>query len=977
MPIGVNTGTKSIPLKLAKELTNEVNKAWDNGTFLENVTPVTKDLLRYWFSNVFTDTRNINFHLGQRQAILNTIYAHEVLKIEKVSDIYFAINEAILSELDNDILEQEKYKYPKYCMKMATGTGKTWVMSALLLWQYLNAKNEEKKSGRYTKNFLLIAPGLIVYERLLDAYLGKENQKGIREFETSDFNKFEQLFIPPSYKETVFSFLQSSVVAKQDIGRKVTGDGLIAITNWHLLADIDDEDVDLLSPFESTSQIITDLLPITPSKSSGHALEALDNQYLSGKELEFLINLPDIVVFNDEAHHIHEFKSKGEIIEVEWQKSLNRIASTKGNSFIQIDFSATPYEITGSGQKRTKHYFPYIIVDFDLKTAIRRGLVKTITLDKRKEITGMDLDFKAIREGRNVIGLSAGQKLMLRAGLQKLRILEKQFAEFTEGRETLKNKHPKMLVICEDTQVAPEVTKFLTSFEDLSVDDVIQIDSNKKGSIPAKEWDEVKQRLFNVDQYSKPKIIVSVLMLREGFDVNNICVIVPLRSSEAPILLEQIIGRGLRLMWREPEFLEMKEENRIRLLEKKEQPTNYLDILSIVEHPAFMQFYDELMKEGLATETNDLPDRDEVLGDIIHVGLKENYKQFDMYIPFILNEKEEYLRTSELTVDDLSPYGKTTSIHFSIDQLRKMTVKEGETFYSEELTVRTRFGDYQVTGEIFNAKSYNDFLSKMVVVITSSIGKVATRKTKAFPTIQINHFELVRLIDEFIRTKLFEQPFDPLFENNWKILIIARSGIIEHITKEMSKIIYQMQNNIDISEAVVIKRYFSEVQELRMREKYSIEFAKTIYERLQYPSNKGQFEKDFMVFCDSDANTQSFLKINEHYHTFAGLNYIRTDGMLASYYPDFIVKYNHDIYLVETKAQDQLENENVKQKQIGALDWIKQVNELKPEDRMNGTWHYILLGDSTFYSMKDDGAGLGDIFDYCELTKAKIEGTLF
>ncbi|MEC1788616.1 DEAD/DEAH box helicase family protein [Schinkia azotoformans] len=977
MPIGVNTGTKSIPLKLAKELTNEVNRAWDDGTFLENVTPVTKDLLRYWFSNAFTDTRNINFHLGQRQAILNTIYTHEVLKIEKVSEIYLSINEAILSELDNDILEQEKYKYPKYCMKMATGTGKTWVMSALLLWQYLNAKNEEKKSGRYTKNFLLIAPGLIVYERLLDAYLGKENQKGIREFETSDFKKFEQLFIPPSYKETVFSFLQSSVVAKQDIGRKITGDGLIAITNWHLLSDIDDEEVDLHSPFDNTSQIITDLLPITPGKSSGHALEVLDNQYLSGKELEFLINLPDIVVFNDEAHHIHEFKSKGEIIEVEWQKSLNRIASTKGNSFIQIDFSATPYEITGSGQKRTKHYFPYIIVDFDLKTAIRRGLVKTITLDKRKEITGMDLDFKAIREGRNVIGLSAGQKLMLRAGLQKLRILEKQFAEYTEGRGTLKNKHPKMLVICEDTQVAPEVTKFLTSFEDLSDDDVIQIDSDKKGSIPAKEWSEVKQRLFNVDQYSKPKIIVSVLMLREGFDVNNICVIVPLRSSEAPILLEQIIGRGLRLMWREPEFLEMKEENRIRLLEKKEQPTNYLDILSIVEHPAFMQFYDDLMKEGLAAETNDLPDKGDVLGDIIHVGLKENYKQFDMYIPFILNEKEEYLRTSELTVDDLSPYGKTTSIHFSIDQLRKMTVKEGETFYSEELTVRTRFGDYQVTGEIFNAKSYNDFLSKMVVVITSSIGKVGIRKTRNYPTIQINHVELVRIIDDFIRTKLFEQPFNPLENNNWKILIVARSGIIEHITKEMSKIIYQMQNNIDISEAVVIKRYFSEVPELRMRERYSIEFSKTIYARLQYPSNKGQFEKDFMIFCDSDANTQSFLKINEHYHTFAGLNYIRTDGMLASYYPDFIVKYNHDIYLVETKAQDQLENENVKQKQNGALDWIKQVNELNPDDRMNGKWHYILLGDSTFYSMRDDGAGLGDIFDYCELTKARIEGTLF
>ena len=64
---------------------------------------------------------------------------------------------------------------------------------------------------------------------------------------------------------------------------------------------------------------------------------------------------------------------------------------------------------------------------------------------------------------------------------------------------------------------------------------------------------EIKEKLFNIDRYAQPKVIVSVLMLREGFDVNNICVVVPLRASTASILLEQTIGRGLRLMWREPE----------------------------------------------------------------------------------------------------------------------------------------------------------------------------------------------------------------------------------------------------------------------------------------------------------------------------------------------------------------------------------------------------------------------------------------
>ena len=60
----------------------------------------------------------------------------------------------------------------------------------------------------------------------------------------------------------------------------------------------------------------------------------------------------------------------------------------------------------------------------------------------------------------------------------------------------------------------------------------------------------LRERLFDVDRHAKPRVIISVLMLREGFDVNNICVIVPLRASSAGILLEQTIGRGRRLMWR-------------------------------------------------------------------------------------------------------------------------------------------------------------------------------------------------------------------------------------------------------------------------------------------------------------------------------------------------------------------------------------------------------------------------------------------
>ena len=969
----VNTGTRDIPLKFAKALSAMVNAEWESGRLAEKATPVTRDLLRFWFGDSFCETRAINFHVGQKQAILNTIYLHEVIKTDSVFDMYAAVGGEITAGMDLAYLKKDKFSHPKYCMKLATGTGKTWVLSALLIWQYLNAKHEETASGRFFRNFLIVAPGLIVYERLLDAYLGKETAgSGSRNFDTSDFRMYEELFIPPAYKETVFGFIQSNVVKKDEIGRKVTGDGLIAITNWHLLSGEEEPEDDETSPLEDPTRAVKELLPVTPGTSAGHSLETLDNQYLSGGEIEYLAALDNLVVINDEAHHIHETKKAGIVSEVEWQKSLNRIAEGKGNRFIQIDFSATPYDVTGSGQRRTKHYFAHVITDFDLKTAIHQGLVKTLTLDKRKEIATMELDFKAIRDGSGkVIGLSDGQKLMLRAGLEKLKILERQFVELTRDNAGVSDKHPKMLVICEDTTVSPHVVSFLVD-EGLAAEDVMQIDSNKKGEIPKAEWQEIKQRLFNMDKHPSPKVAVSVLMLREGFDVSNICVIVPLRSTQAPILLEQVIGRGLRLMWREPDYQEIKNENRIALLKRKKEPSNYLDILSIVEHPAFIEFYDELAEDDALGETHELPDRESVLGDIIRVGLKSDYAKYDLYWPVIVHDKEETLQEMTFSADSMEPVD-----WYSLDQLKKMVPKEGETFFSEEVTVKTRFGEYRVTADLFTAKSYNEFLAKLVKTVTSLLGKVGARAGKEFPLMQINNVALVKVIDGFIRTRLFKEPFDPFVDNNWKVLLISKGGITEHIVKETSGAIYEMQNNIHVEDAVVLEKRFSEIDELKMRENYSIPVAKSIYERLPYPSNKGELERNFILYCDGDAVVDSLIKINENYHHFAHFNYIRTDGMLASYYPDFIVKVGSNIYLVETKAQKDVADPNVKQKELGALDRLKKINELARENRMECEWGYVLLGETTFYTMRDRGATVKEIMEFAKLTARKITGALF
>ena len=766
-----------ISLELAKHLSAEANAAFEDGSMLEAVTPVTADLLRYWFTEAYMNERRFNFHQGQRQSILNIIYLHEVLKITSVSEIYEKAAPDLMAEADMEAFSKEKYNIPKYAVKMATGTGKTWVMHAIMLWQVLNARHEEEKSGRYTKNFLIVAPGLVVYDRLLDAYLGRlKPGSNERDPFTNDFYRNQDLFIPPQYRDEVFGFIQNNVVSKEDgIGRKITGDGFIGLTNWHLFLGYEEEQTEEEYP-DAPPAIIEDILPLRPGISAGNALDALDRQYLRGNELEYLAEMPDLMVINDEAHHIHENKVADEVKEVEWQRGLNYIAQPKGKRFFQIDFSATPYDTSGNGKKKVKHYFPHIVVDFDLTTAMKQGLVKTLLLDKRQELTELEgLDYKAIRDERNkVVGLSEGQRLMLRAGLAKLRILEEGFVKMDE------KKYPKMLVMCEDTSVTPFVEKFLIE-EGLATDDVLRIDSTAKGELKDAEWLRVKEKLFNVDNYASPKVIVSVLMLREGFDVNNICVIVPLRSSQASILLEQTVGRGLRLMWREPEYQEEKMENRRNVLIKKQQPKSYIDMLSIVEHPAFDEFYKELMAEGLAgTDEGELTGGG-VTGDLIKVGLKENYKDYDMFWPMVIRDAEEEITPSQIDLHSLQPFTA-----FSLDHLRTYLATSGETFVSQAVITETTFGKYQVKADLFTANSYNEYLMKLLRTITTRMDRVGVRATRELPTLQINQRDIIRIMDVYIRTKLFRTTFNPFEGNDWKILLSKNAIVTQHIIKEMS-----------------------------------------------------------------------------------------------------------------------------------------------------------------------------------------------
>ena len=132
-----------------------------------------------------------------------------------------------------------------------------------------------------------------------------------------------------------------------------------------------------------------------------------------------------------------------------------------------------------------------------------------------------------------------------------------------------------------------------------------------------------------------------------------------------------------------------------------------------------------------------------------------------------------------------------------------------------------------------------------------------------------------------------------------------------------------------------------------------------------------------MEFLDKDAEVQCFLKINESQHDFAKVFYIREDGLLASYHPDFMVCTEKGMYIVETKGQDKINDANVSRKQLAVLEWCKKINRLGENDRMLREWQYILVGEDNFRTWSGNGATFEDIAHLTCISAAAVTGKLF
>jgi type III restriction enzyme len=509
----------------------------------------------------------------------------------------------------------------------------------------------------------------------------------------------------------------------------------------------------------------------------------------------------------------------------------------------------------------------------------------------------------------------------------------------------------------------------------LSEDDILRVDSGRKQELGPKDWEPIRERLFDVDRHKHPKVIVSVLMLREGFDVNNICVIVPLRSSEASILLEQTIGRGLRLMWRGNDAIdELKRETRERIAKHRE-PTNYFDVLFIVEHPAFSRFYEELLGGDLVGEVGDEADSTDATGDLEHVDLRPGYQAYDFEVPIIIRDADEELK--QPSVDPLA----LTPSKYQIEWLLKQ-IGKGDRFVSQDAQTGTQYGDYRVDGGILTATGYNDYLSRMTTRITEALGRSLTssagkyKEISQYPILQAYKPLLTSWLDTYVRHRMFGPDFDPLEGENWRVLLL--DDVAHDMAGVFASKLTEVQETQSVAEAIIQYRLLSEVKTIPVRASASVDAKKCIYPKLPVPSKGGGLERLFIEWADQDSRIEALLKIHEYRHDFLRRPYLKADGMPAQYSPDFIVRTDVDVYVVETKAQSALSDENVKRKQRAALAWCEQLNQLPSHQRADLSWHFVLLGESIVREWHSKNVRATELLEYARLRRsdAPTQGTL-
>ncbi|MEJ5259798.1 MAG: DEAD/DEAH box helicase family protein [Anaerohalosphaeraceae bacterium] len=508
-------------------------KQWRQAGY-PGITSITKRLLEHWTNPENFEQRR--FFFCQLEAVETLIW----------------LTEAPASERTGIDIPGDGGKFLRQCCKMATGSGKTIVMAMVIAWHILN-KVANPQDARFSKNVLVIAPGLTVKKRLEVLYPSAEH------------NYYE-----------AFDIVPSALLEKLRQGR-------VLVRNWHALS------------WESEEQI--------KRKKGVDKRGAKSDEAYTREVLGEMANAHNLLVINDEAHHAwrvnpeatgkylrqRDLKDSAEEATV-WIGGLDRLHRSRG-ILKCYDFTATPFAPSG-GRSGEETLFGWIVSDFGLNDAIESGLVKTPRVVVRDDAVPDAQTYKSRLyhiyndpEVRDDLSRSAKPE----EPLPDL-VLNAYYLLGYDWRETLRawrdaghELPPVMISVCNRTETAARV-KHAFETRRIHIDElcdparILHIDSKvlekaeaqeeaavsteseknpdeeeerKEPKLKKSEQAELLRRM--VDSVGKPgqpgeKIqnVISVGMLSEGWDTKTVTHIMGLRAFTSQLLCEQVVGRGLR-----------------------------------------------------------------------------------------------------------------------------------------------------------------------------------------------------------------------------------------------------------------------------------------------------------------------------------------------------------------------------------------------------------------------------------------------
>lgn len=828
---------------LVHELRIRVKKWRDNN--YEGASDTSKALLKHWFETEHLLPSSdgtmmpFRYYFAQREAVETVVYLHDVVQIKDKYDLMRFDSTGLVSAGMFD------ENWIRYVIKMATGSGKTKVLSLILAWSFYNKLYEEESD--LSRNFLLITPNIIVLDRI------KNDFDGLKIF-------FEDPVIPPNgYEGQNWRDDFQLTVHLQDevnIARKY---GNIFLTNIHRVFDNNQKD----ASFEdlNTSEYFLGSKPVVRTTDSKIDLG------------DIVRDIDELMILNDEAHHIHDQS-------LAWFKSIqdihNKLLQKGSHLSLQIDTTATPRHRNGA-------IFVQTIVDYPLVEAIYQDVVKHPVVP--------DSASRAKLNEKKSITFSERYEDYIRLGYLEWKKVYQEHQKL--GKKAI------LFVMTDDTKNCDEVGEYLEITFPEFKDSVLVIHTKNNGEISEattgkkkEELDALRKEANEID-FNKYKAIVSVLMLKEGWDVKNVTTIVGLRpfgrGKGSNILPEQTLGRGLRRMYRDQDVSEF---------------------VSVVGTQPFLDFVESIKSEGVELERKEMGEgtrpKSPIVVEIDNDNMKKDIEKLDIEIPILTPRiQREYKNLSELDLDKFD-HKKIKIIEFSEEEKREIVFRN--------IVTKEQDGE----PEIHHTTVLD---SDNIIDYTSVIGYFTQLIMKELRLVS-GYDILYGKIKEFIQNHLFEKEVKLDDLNILRNLseIEANKTVIQTFKRKINELTVVDKGESEIKNYIKL----SECRPFITKDQEYLIPKKSVFNKIIGDSH---LELEFANFLENCDDIISYAR--NYFAVHFKIDYQNADGDISNYYPDFFVKKtNKEAYIVETKG---LEDLDVPLKTERLKQWCKDINNIQSE----------------------------------------------